>query len=279
VSTITVKDGTTIYYKDWGHGPVVTFSHGWPLSADAWDGQMLFLAQHGFRVIAHDRRGHGRSGQASTGNDMDGYADDLAALIESLDLEDITMVGHSTGGGEVSRYIGRHGTTRLARAVLIAAVPPGLVKSPANPEGLPIELFDGVRTSMVNDRAQFYKEFAVPFFGANRPGAKVSQGLLDEFFLWSMQGGLKNSYESVKAYSETTFHDDLKMFDVPTLLMHGEDDQIVPIDISSRKSAKLIRGAAEIYYPGLPHGLTATHPDLVNRDLLAFIQKGKRKVA
>jgi non-heme chloroperoxidase len=279
VSTITVKDGTTIYYKDWGHGPVVTFSHGWPLSADAWDGQMLFLAQHGFRVIAHDRRGHGRSSQASTGNDMDGYADDLAALIESLDLEDITMVGHSTGGGEVSRYIGRHGTTRLARAVLIAAVPPGLVKSPANPEGLPIELFDGVRTSMVNDRAQFYKEFAVPFFGANRPGAKVSQGLLDEFFLWSMQGGLKNSYESVKAYSETTFHDDLKMFDVPTLLMHGEDDQIVPIDISSRKSAKLIRGAAEIYYPGLPHGLTATHPDLVNRDLLAFIQKGKRKVA
>jgi non-heme chloroperoxidase len=279
VSTITVKDGTTIYYKDWGHGPVVTFSHGWPLSADAWDGQMLFLAQHGFRVIAHDRRGHGRSGQASTGNDMDGYADDLAALIESLDLEDITMVGHSTGGGEVSRYIGRHGTTRLARAVLIAAVPPGLVKSPANPEGLPIELFDGVRTSMVNDRAQFYKEFAVPFFGANRPGAKVSQGLLDEFFLWSMQGGLKNSYESVKAYSETTFHDDLKMFDVPTLLMHGEDDQIVPIDISSRKSAKLIRGAAEIYYPGLPHGLTATHPDLVNRDLLAFIQKGKRRVA
>jgi non-heme chloroperoxidase len=279
VSTITVKDGTTIYYKDWGHGPVVTFSHGWPLSADAWDGQMLFLAQHGFRVIAHDRRGHGRSGQASTGNDMDGYADDLAALIESLDLEDITMVGHSTGGGEVSRYIGRHGTTRLARAVLIAAVPPGLVKSPANPEGLPIELFDGVRTSMVNDRAQFYKEFAVPFFGANRPGAKVSQGLLDEFFLWSMQGGLKNSYESVKAYSETTFHDDLKMFDVPTLLMHGEDDQIVPIDISSRKSAKLIRGAAEIYYPGLPHGLTATHPDLVNRDLLAFIQKGKRKMA
>jgi len=272
MSTITTKDGTTIYYKDWGTGPVVTFSHGWPLSSDAWDGQMLFLVQHGFRVVAHDRRGHGRSSQASTGNDMDGYADDLAAVIEALDLKDITMVGHSTGGGEVTRYIGRHGTKRVSRALLIAAVPPGLVKSPANPEGLPIELFDGLRSGLANDRAQFYKEFAVPFFGANRPGAKVSQGLLDQFFLWSMQGGLKNSYESVKAFSETNFQEDLKKFDVPTLLMHGEEDQIVPIDISSRKSAKLIKGAAEIYYPGLPHGLTATHPDLVNRDLLAFCQ-------
>ena len=276
---ITVKDGTTIYYKDWGTGPVVTFSHGWPLSSDAWDGQMLFLARHGFRVVAHDRRGHGRSSQASNGNDMDGYADDLAAVIEALDLEDITMVGHSTGGGEVTRYIGRHGTKRVSQAVLIAAVPPVLVKSPANPEGLPIELFDGLRSSMANDRAQFYKEFAVPFFGGNRPGAKVSQGLLDEFFLWSMQGGLKSSYECVKAFSETEFHDDLKKFDVPTLLMHGVDDQIVPIDISSRKSAKLINGAVEIYYPGLPHGLTATHPDVVNRDLLRFIQQGQRKVA
>jgi len=279
MSTITVKDGTTIYYKDWGKGPVITFSHGWPLSSDAWDGQMLFLAQHGFRVVAHDRRGHGRSSQASTGNDMDGYADDLAALIEALGLRDITMIGHSTGGGEVTRYIGRHGTQRVARAVLIAAVPPGLVKSPANPEGLPIELFDGLRTSMANDRAQFYREFAVPFYGANRPGAKISQGLMDQFWLWSMQGGLKNSYESVKAFSETDFHDDLKRFDVPTLLMHGEDDQIVPIDISSRKSATLIKGAAELYYPGLPHGLTATHADLVNRDLLSFIQQSKRKVA
>jgi len=279
MSTITVKDGTTIYYKDWGNGPVVTFSHGWPLSSDAWDGQMLFLAQHGFRVVAHDRRGHGRSSQAAAGNDMDGYADDLAAVIEALDLRDITMVGHSTGGGEVTRYIGRHGTKRVSKVALIAAVPPGLVKSPSNPEGLAIELFDGLRTSMANDRAQFYKEFAVPFFGANRPGAKVSQGLLDEFFLWSMQGGLKNSYESVKAFSETDFRDDLKKFDVPTLLMHGEDDQIVPIDISSRKSAKLINGAVEIYYPGLPHGLTATNPDLVNRDLLAFCQHGKRRVA
>src|SRR5262245_61122847 len=279
MSAIKTKDGTEIYYKDWGQGPVVTFSHGWPLSSDAWDGQMLFLAQHGFRVVAHDRRGHGRSSQASDGNDMDGYADDLAALIEALDLRDITMVGHSTGGGEVARYIGRHGTKRVAKAVLIAAVPPVMVKSPGNPDGVAIEVFDGLRAGLAGDRAQFYREFAMPFFGANRPGAKVSQGLLDEFFLWSMQGGLKNLYECVKAFSETEFYDDLKKFDVPTLLMHGEDDQIVPIDISSRKSAKLINGAAEIYYPGLPHGLTATHPDLVNRDLLEFIQQGKRMVA
>jgi non-heme chloroperoxidase len=279
MSTITVKDGTTIYYKDWGKGPVVTLSHGWPLSADAWDGQMLFLAQHGFRVVAHDRRGHGRSSQAATGNDMDAYADDLAAVIEALDLRDITMIGHSTGGGEVTRYIGRHGTKRVARAVLIAAVPPGLVRSPANLEGLPIDIFDGLRTALANDRAQFYRDFAIPFYGANRPGAKVSQGLLDQFFLWSMQSGLANSYECVKAFSQTEFHEDLKKFDIPTLLMHGEDDQIVPIDISSRKSAKLIKGAIELYYPGLPHGLTATHADLVNRDLLAFCQQGARKVA
>ena len=208
---------------------------------------------------------------------MDGYADDFAAVIEALDLKDITMVGHSTGGGEVARYIGRHGTKRVSKAVLIAAVPPVMVKSAANPEGLPIELFDGLRTSMAKDRSQFYKEFALPFFGANRPGATVSQGLLDQFWLWSMQGGLKNTYECVKAFSETEFHDDLKKFDVPTLLMHGEDDQIVPIDISSRKTAKLVKGATEIYYPGLPHGLTATHAAVVNRDLLAFCQQ--RKVA
>jgi non-heme chloroperoxidase len=279
MSTITTKDGTTIYYKDWGNGPVVTFSHGWPLNADAWDGQMLFFAQHGFRVVAHDRRGHGRSSQPSDGNNMDGYADDLAAVIEALDLRDITMVGHSTGGGEVARYIGRHGTKRVAKAVLIAAVPPVLVKSPTNPEGVPIEVFDGLRSGLAGDRAQFYKEFAMPFFGANRAGARVSQGLLDEFVLWSMQGGLKNLYECVKAFSETEFHDDLKKFDVPTLLMHGDDDQIVPIDISSRKSARLITGVTEIYYPGLPHGLTATHPDLVNHDLLAFITQSKRNVA
>jgi non-heme chloroperoxidase len=279
MGTITVKDGTTIYYKDWGTGPVVTFSHGWPLTADAWDGQMLFLAQHGFRVVAHDRRGHGRSSQASAGNDMDGYADDLAAVIEALRLKDITMVGHSTGGGEVTRYIGRHGTKRVSRIVLIAAVPPLLARSPANPEGLPIEAFDRLRTSLANDRAQFYKEFAVPFYGLNRPGATVSQGILDQFFLSCMQGGLKNIYDCVKAFSETDFHDDLKKFDVPTLLMHGEDDQIVPIDASSRKSAKLIKGAVEVYYPRLPHGLTATHADLVNRDLLTFCEQAKRKVA
>jgi non-heme chloroperoxidase len=279
MSTITVKDGTTIYYKDWGKGPVVTFSHGWPLSSDAWDGQMLFLAQRGFRVVAHDRRGHGRSSQATAGNDMDGYADDLAAVIEALDLRDVTMVGHSTGGGEVARYIGRHGSTRVSKVVLIAAVPPILVKSASNPDGLPIEVFDGLRTAMANDRSQFYKDFASPFYGANRAGAKVSQGLLDQFWLWSMQGGLKNLSDSVKAFSETDFHDDLKKCDVPTLLMHGEDDQVVPIDISSRKSAKLIKGAVEIYYPGLPHGLTSTHADIVNRDLLAFCQQGKRKVA
>jgi non-heme chloroperoxidase len=279
MSTITAKDGTTIYYKDWGTGPVVTFSHGWPLCADAWDGQMLFLAQNGFRVVAHDRRGHGRSSQPSAGNDMNGYADDLAAVIETLDLTDVTMVGHSTGGGEVARYIGRHGTARVARAVLIAAVPPTLLQSPTNPGGLPIELFDGLRSGLASDRAQFYKDFAMPFFGANRPGSKVSQGLLDQFWLWSMQGGLKNSYECVKAFSETQFYEDLKAFDVPTLLMHGEDDQIVPIDVTSRRSARLIANAVEVYYPGLPHGLTATHADLVNRDLLAFCQQGRRKVA
>jgi non-heme chloroperoxidase len=277
--TITAKDGTTIYYKDWGKGPVVTFSHGWPLNADAWDGQMFHLAQHGFRVIAHDRRGHGRSSQASTGNDMDGYADDLAAVIETLNLQDITLVGHSTGGGEVARYIGRHGTTRVSKAVLIAAVPPGLVKSPVNPDGIPIEAFDRIRSGLAKDRAQFYREFAVPFFGANRPGATVSQGLLDSFFLSSMQVGLKNTYECVKAFSETRFHEDLKRFDVPTLLMHGDDDQIVPIDLTSRRTATLVTGAVEIYYAGLPHGLTATHPELVNRDLLAFCQQSKRKTA
>jgi non-heme chloroperoxidase len=279
MSTITTKDGTTIYYKDWGRGPVITLSHGWPLNADAWDGQMLFLAQHGFRVVAHDRRGHGRSSQASAGNDMDTYADDLAALIEALDLQDITMIGHSTGGGEVTRYIGRHGTKRVSKAVLIAAVPPVLVKSAANPDGVPIEVFDGLRTALADDRAQFYKEFAIPFFGANRAGAKISQGILDQFFLWSMQAGLKSSYDCVKAFSETEFHDDLRRFDVPTLLMHGEDDQIVPIDVSSRKSARLITGAVELYYPGLPHGLTATHADLVNRDLLAFCQQNQRKAS
>ena len=279
MSTITTKDGTTIYYKDWGNGPVVTFSHGWPLNADMWDAQMLFLVQHGFRVVAHDRRGHGRSSQASSGNDMEGYADGLAAVVEALDLKDITMVGHSTGGGEVARYIGRHGTTRLARAVLIAAVPPLMLKSPTNPEGLPMEVFDDLRAALVKDRSQCYSDFASMFYGANRPGAQVSQGTLDQFWMWSMQAGLKNAYESIKAFSETDFSDDLKKFDIPTLVMHGEDDQIVPVKNSAKKSAQLIKGAVEIYYPGLSHGLTATHPDLVNRDLLAFCEQGQRQVA
>ena len=279
MSTITANNGTTIYYKDWGKGPVVTFSHGWPLSSDAWDGQMLFLAQNGFRVVAHDRRGHGRSSQASSGNDMNGYADDLSAVVEALDLKDVTLVGHSTGGGEVARYIGRHGTKRIAAAVLIAAVPPIMVKSATNPEGLPIEVFDELRNGLFKDRSQFYKDFAVMFYGANRPGSKVSQGMLDQFWLWSMQAGLKNSYDSIKAFSETDFTEDLKKFDVPTLVMHGEDDQVVPIKDSAKKSARLIRGSKELYYPGLPHGLTATHPDQVNADLLKFlnsVQKGSR---
>jgi non-heme chloroperoxidase len=272
-STIVTKDRTEIYYKDWGKGPVVTFSHGWPLSADAWDGQMLFLVQNGFRVVAHDRRGHGRSSQASSRNDMDGYADDLAAVIEALDLNDATLVGHSTGGGEVARYIGRHGTKRVAKAVLIAAVPPIMVKSATNPEGLPIEVFDDMRSALTKDRSQFYKDLAIAFYGANREGAKVSKGILDQFWLWSMQAGLKNAYESIKAFSETDFTEDLKKFDVPTLVMHGEDDQIVPVKDAAKKSAMLIKGAKEIYYPGAPHGLTATHQDRLNADLLSFLKE------
>lgn len=271
-SRIITKDGTEIFYKDWGQGPPVTFSHGWPLNSDAWDGQMLFLMQNGYRAIAHDRRGHGRSSQASSGNDMNGYADDLAAVIEALDLNDVTLVGHSTGGGEVARYIGRHGTARVAKAVLIAAVPPIMVKTAANPEGLPIDVFDGLRASLIKDRSQFYKELAPQFYGANRPGARVSQGLLDQFWLWSMQAGLKNAYDSIKAFSETDFTEDLKKFDVPTLVLHGEDDQIVPVRDSARKSARIIKGAKDIYYPGAPHGITATHQDQVNADLLAFLR-------
>jgi len=272
MGTITTKDGTSIYYKDWGEGPVVTFSHGWPLNADAWDGQMLFLAQNGFRVIAHDRRGHGRSSQTSGGNDMNTYADDLAALILALDLTGITIVGHSTGGGEVVRYIARHGTARVAGAVLIAAVPPLMLKTPANPEGLPREVFDGLRASLARDRAQFYRDFAFMFYGANRPGARVSQGTLDQFWTWSMQAGLKNAYDCIQAFSETDFTDDLKRIDVPTLVLHGEDDQIVPVQDSARKSARLIKGAKDIYYPGAPHGITSTHQDEVNAELLRFLR-------
>jgi non-heme chloroperoxidase len=278
MSTITTKDGTQIYYKDWGSGPAITFSHGWPLNADMWDGQMLFLAQNGFRVVAHDRRGHGRSSQASSGNDMDGYADDLAAVIEALDLKDVTLVGHSTGGGEVARYIGRHGTSRVAKAVLIAAVPPLMLKTPNNPEGLPMELFDTFRANLAKDRSQAYRDFAAPFYGANRPDSNVSQGLLDQFWMWSMQAGLKNAYESIKAFSETDFTEDLKKFDVPTLVLHGEDDQVVPVKNSGKKTAQLVKGAKEIYYPGAPHGITATHQDQINADLLAFIA-GQRSAA
>jgi non-heme chloroperoxidase len=272
MSTITVKDGTTIYYKDWGQGPVVTFSHGWPLNADAWDGQLLFLVQNGFRVVAHDRRGHGRSSQSSAGNDMNGYADDLAAVIDGLDLKDATLVGHSTGGGEVARYIGRHGTKRVAKAVLVAAIPPLMLKTAANPDGLPIEVFNGIRAGVAGDHSQFYKDLAISFYGANKPGAKVSQGILDQFWLWSMQCGLKNAYESIKAFSETDLTEDLKKFNIPTLVMHGEDDQIVPVKNHAEKSAKLIKGARIKVYPGAPHGLTATHQDQVNADLLAFLK-------
>jgi non-heme chloroperoxidase len=269
---VSSKDGTQIYYKDWGRGPVITFSHGWPLNADAWDGQMHFLVSQGFRVIAHDRRGHGRSDQASSGNDMNGYADDLAAVIETLDLRNVTLVGHSTGGGEIVRYMSRHGTRRVVKAVLVAAVPPLLLRTAANPEGLPREVFDSIRARVFNDRSQFYKELALQFYGANRPGASVSPGILEQFWLWSMQCGLRNAYESVKAFSETDFTEDLKKIDVPVLVMHGEDDQIVPVNISARKSARLIKGAQEIYYPDAPHGLTATHQDQVNADVLAFLR-------
>ena len=268
----TTRDGHEIYYKDWGQGPVVTFSHGWPLSSDAWGNQMQFLAEQGYRCIAHDRRGHGRSAQPGTRNDMNGYADDLAELFEALDLKDVTMVGHSTGGGEVARYIGRHGTGRVKKAVLLGAVPPVMVQSEANPEGLPLSVFDGLRRDILKNRSQFYKDFAIPFYGANRDGAEVSQSLLDEFWLISMQAGLKNAHDCIKAFSETDFTKDLAKFDVPTLIVHGEDDQIVPIADSAHKSAKLVKGAQTIFYPGLPHGLTSTHADRFNADLLAFVR-------
>ena len=268
--TITTTDGVQIHYKDWGAGQPVVFSHGWPLNADAWEDQMVFLASHGFRAIAHDRRGHGRSSQPWDGNDMDHYADDLAALIEHLGLRDAILVGHSTGGGEVARYIGRHGTARVARAVLVGAVPPLMLRTPANPGGLPIEVFDGIRAGVTADRSQFFQDLTIPFYGANREGAAVSQGLRDAFWFQGMQGGLKNELDSIKAFSETDFTEDLKRFDIPTLLIHGDDDQIVPIDASARAAAKLIPGAVLKVYPGGSHGLAATHKDQLNADLLAF---------
>jgi non-heme chloroperoxidase len=271
--TITIKDGTQIYFKDWGTGQPVVFSHGWPLSSDAWEDQMMFLAERGYRCIAHDRRGHGRSSQPWEGNEMDTYADDLAALTEALDLRDAIHVGHSTGGGEVARYIGRHGTKRVAKAVLIGAVPPLMLKTPANPGGLPMEAFDGIRASVRADRSQFFKDLSLPFYGANRPGSKVSQGLRDSFWMQGMQCGLKAAYDCVKAFSETDFTEDLKKIDVPTLVLHGDDDQIVPIADSALLSSKLVSGATLKVIPSAPHGMCSTHKDTINAELLAFLQR------
>ncbi len=275
-STITTADGVQLYYKDWGpkDGPVVTFSHGWPLSSDSWESQMLFLASEGYRVVAHDRRGHGRSSQPWEGNDMDHYADDLAAVIDALDLQDVTLVGFSTGGGEVARYIGRHGTGRVKKAVLVSAVPPMMLRTEDNPDGLPQEVFDGIRKASLEDRAQLYLDLASgPFYGFNRPGAKVSQGLIDNWRAQGMQAGHKNTYDSIAAFSATDFREDLKKFDVPTLVIHGDDDQIVPLDISGKASAAQIKDAKLIVYPGAPHGLTDTHKARFNQDLLDFLRK------
>ena len=270
--TITTRDGIQLYYKDWGSGQPFVFSHGWPLSADAWEDQMLYLAQRGYRCIAHDRRGHGRSSQPWHGNDMDTYADDLAELAEKLDLKNAIHVGHSTGGGEVARYIGRHGTSRVAKAVLIGAVTPLMLKTAANPGGLPIETFDGMRAAVLADRSQFFKDLSAPFYGANRPGAKVSQGVRDTFWLQGMQAGFKSVVDCIKAFSETDHTDDLKKIDVPTLILHGDDDQIVPIDASAKLAAQLVKGSTLKIYPGLSHGMCTVNKDQINADLLAFMK-------
>lgn len=272
-SYIATKDGTQLYYKDWGAGRPVVFCHGWPLSSDSWESQMMLVASHGYRAVAHDRRGHGRSSQPWSGNEMDTYADDLATVFETLGLNDAVLVGFSTGGGEVARYLGRHGTKRVSKVVLVSAVPPLMLKTPANPGGLSIDVFDGLRAAQLANRSQFYRDVpAGPFYGFNRPGAKPSQGLIDSWWTQGMQGGHKNTYDSIKAFSETDFTEDLKKIDVPTLIVHGDDDQIVPIDAAGRASAKLIRNSKLIVYPGAPHGLTDTHKDKFNADLLAFIQ-------
>ncbi|CAN7155213.1 alpha/beta hydrolase [Variovorax sp. LjRoot84] len=272
MSYVTTKDGTQIYYKDWGTGKPVVFSHGWPLDADAWDPQMLFLLQHGWRVIAHDRRGHGRSSQPAEGNEMDTFADDLAAVIESLDLKGATLVGHSTGGGEVTRYVGRHGTKRVAKVVLIGAVPPLMLQTEANPGGLPIEVFDNIRAGVAANRSQFFKDLAVPFYGYNRPGAKISQGVIDSFWGIGVLGGIKPEYDCIKAFSETDFTEDLKKFNVPTLFIHGDDDQIVPIGASAAMASKLVKNSTLKIYAGESHGICTTQPDRVNADLLAFLE-------
>ncbi|PSJ62280.1 alpha/beta fold hydrolase [Pseudaminobacter soli (ex Li et al. 2025)] len=272
MSMFTTKDGTNIYYNDWGSGQPVVFSHGWPLSADAFEDQMFYLAQHGYRCIAHDRRGHGRSSQPWQGNDMDTYADDLAALVEALDLKDAVHVGHSTGGGEVARYIGRHGTKRVAKAVLIGAVPPVMVKSDKNPGGTPIEVFNQIRANVLADRSQFWKDLSMPFYGYNRPGAKVSEGVRESFWLQGMMAGMPASYFCVKAFSETDMTEDLKKFDVPTLIMHGDDDQIVPFADAGALSAKIVKGAELKVYKGAPHGMCTTLKDEISADLLAFIR-------
>ena len=272
MATITTKDGTKIFYKDWGKGQPVLFSHGWPLCGDAWDAQMAFLGQQGYRVIAHDRRSHGRSDQTWDGNDMDTYADDLAELIEALDLRDLVMIGHSTGGGEVAHYLGRHGTSRVAKAVLIGAVPPLMLKSDTNPGGLPIEVFDGIRKGVFDNRAQFYKDLVMPFFGYNRPGATMSEGVRDSFWLQGMMGGIKGQLDCIREFSEVDYTEDLKKIDVPTLIVHGDDDQIVPIDAAGRMSAKIVKDATLKVYPGAPHGLAVTHQDQLNADLLAFLK-------
>jgi non-heme chloroperoxidase len=273
MNTFTTKDGTSIYYKDWGSGPVITYSHGWPLSADAWDAQMLFLGQRGYRVIAHDRRGHGRSGQTWHGNNMDQYADDLAELMKHLDLKDATMVGHSTGGGEVVRYIARHGQKRVAKVVLISAVPPLMLKTEKNPGGLPLSVFDEIRVGVAKDRSQFYKDLTLPFYGYNQPGAKISEGVRESFWMQGMQSSIIGSYDCIKAFSETDQTDDLKRIDVPTLVIQGDADQIVPIDNSGRLSSKLVKNGTLKVIAGAPHGLCTTHADIINEELLAFVQK------
>jgi non-heme chloroperoxidase len=269
---VSTKDDVAIFFKDWGKGQPVVFSHGWPLNADAWDDQLMFVAGNGYRAIAHDRRGHGRSSQSWDGNDLDTYADDLSQLMETLDLRDVVLVGHSTGGGEVTRYIGRHGTSRVAKVLLVGAIPPLMVKTEANPEGLPIEVFDALRDGLSKDRSEFYRELSAPFYGANRPGSTVSQGLRDQFWLQSMQVGIKAAYDCVKAFSETDLTMDLQAIDVPTLIIHGDDDQIVPIGASAMKSSKIVKGAQLKVYPGAPHGLTSTLKGQFNTDLLAFLK-------